>query len=139
MTKAASVNSMFEELLGDIKYDPDSRAGCLYPFFIRVGLIQRRPPRHEYFEYIRDLGMVDIEKVMEKKRLNRRNLTFVFPERWLGVAEQQAFTHSIATHPNAETIKQVDILTSSPLIIGGFLREHIRIITWPEDVDKYNG
>jgi len=137
--KVSSAASIFEDLLGDIKYDPDSNAGCLYPFFIRVGLIQRRPPRHEFFQFFLDLGMADTVNVIERKRIRKSSLTFVFPERWLGIAEQQGFMHAMATHPDVSKIKQVDLLTSSPLIIGDFLRDHIRIITWPEDKDKYNG
>lgn len=32
--------------------------------------------------------------------------------------------------PNIENIKSVDILTSSPFIMGDFYKEQINIITW---------
>ena len=137
--QAMSMGSWFDQMLGDIKYSPDSQAGKLYPFFVRVGCVKRRPPRHPFFEMFVDVGYGLIDKVMFHEKLDRNSLSFVFPERWLGVAEQQAFTHVLAKHPEVENIKQLDILTSSPLLIGSFMAVQIRILTWEEDEGVFDG
>jgi len=137
-TRVRSMGSWFDDMLGDINYEPDSKAGELYPFFVRVGCIKRRPPRHRFFELLIDMGRPHIDAVMNHNLINQSELTFVFPERWLGVAEQQAFTLVLSKHPEVKNIKQVDIITSSPMIIGSFMAEQIRIITFPDD-DLYNG
>lgn len=138
-TAVSTVGSMMDEMLGDINYSPDSKAGKLYPFFIRVGCVRRRPPRHSFWEYIREMGSSQIDRVLKGYSLDSENLTFVFPERHMGVAEQQAFTHALSQHPDVDKIKSVDIITSSPLIIGGFIREQIRILSWPDDEDYCGG
>ena len=136
MVTVTSGTQIFNSMLGDIDYPEDSEAGKLYPFKVRVGCVKRRPPRHKFFDYIREMGSGDIEKVLNKEPFNKNELTFVFPERWMGVAEQQSFTHHLSEHPDIDKIKSVDIITSSPLLIGSFMREHIRILTW-EDDDKF--
>lgn len=133
-----TAGNIIEEMLQSIG-EPSEFAKKVYPDFkIRVACIKRRPPRHEYFEYIRDLGLLDIDRVFNKKPFQSTELTFVFPERWMGVAEQQAFMDVLCKHPDAKKIKQINIITSSALLISGFFREQIRIITFPDD-DKYNG
>lgn len=129
----------FDSMLGNIKYSPDSREGKLYPFFVRVGCVKRRPPRHEFFEYFIDVGLNMIDRVMEHKPIRQTDLAFVFPERWLGVAEQQAFMYTLVKHPDASKIKTVDILTSSPLLVSDFMREQILILTWPDDEGLFDG
>ena len=131
--------SWFDQMLGDISYEPDSTAGRIYPFFVRVGCVKRRPPRHEFFEMVLDFGYALIDKVMYHEKIDQKQLAFVFPERWLGVAEQQAFTHVLSKHPEAKLIDQVDIITSSPMIIGGFRSEQIRVLTWPDDEGLFDG
>lgn len=139
MAIAMRGDQIIDSMLGDINYPKDSRAGKLYPFKVRVGCVKRRPPRHEFFEYIREMGMPDIDRAFKNESFGgKKDLTFIFPERWMGVAEQQAFTAVLAAHPEAKTLEQVDIITSSPLIIGAFFSEQIRILTW-EDDDNYRG
>lgn len=132
-------DQIIDSMLGDINYPKDSSAGKLFPFKIRVGCVKRRPPRHEFFDYLRDMGMPDIDKVFKNESFGgKKDLTFIFPERWMGVAEQQAFTSALKAHHEAKTLEQVDIITSSPLLIGAFHAEHIRILTWDDD-DNYCG
>lgn len=132
-------DEILDSMLGDIDYPKDSAPGTLYPFKVRVGCAKRRPPRHEFFEYLIDMGMPDIDKVFKNESFEgKKSLTFIFPERWMGVAEQQAFMAALSAHPEAETLEQVDIITSSPLLIGNFYKEQIRILTWDDD-DNYNG
>lgn len=139
MSIAIRGDQIIDSMLGDINYPKDSSAGKLYPFKVRVGCVKRRPPRHEFFEYIREMGMPDIDKVFKNESFGgKKTLTFIFPERWMGVAEQQAFTAVLEAHPEAKTLEQVDIITSSPLLIGSFYAEQIRILTWDDD-DNYRG
>ncbi len=129
-----NLNSMIEEMLGDINYSKDSKSGRLYPFKVRVGLVQRRPPRHDYFQYMLEMGRLDVERILDGSSLCGKNqLTLIFPERWMGVSEQQKFMYVIVNHPEAKTIETVDMITSSPLLIGNFYREQIRILTWNDD------
>jgi len=129
----------FDSMLGDITYSPDSKVGQLYPFFVRVACIKRRPPRHEFFEFFRDVGMVMVDVVLNHKKIRDSHLHFVFPERWMGIAEQQAFMWTLVKHPDVRKIKSLDLITSSPMMIGDFMREQIRIVTWPEDEGQYDG
>lgn len=136
MVKAVSTAEIFEQMLGDIKYSKDSIAGELYPFFVRVGVVKIRPPRHEFFEFIRDMGMLDLKRLFAGEPIAKETLTFVFPERWIGVHEAYAMMQVMVEHPNTPDFKQVDIITSSPIIVGNFVKEQVRILTWPDD-DKY--
>ena len=127
---------MFEQMLGDIDYEDDLD---LYPFKVRVGVVKYRPPRHEFFEFIRDMGSVHISSVLRGKPLSNHGcLTFVFPERWMSVHEQQIFMNQLKHHAEVDKIEQVDIITSSALMVGDFRREMIRILEWPDDDQNYH-
>lgn len=130
MTNVTSAGEIFEQMLGDINYEDDMD---LYPFKVRVGIAKYRPPRHEFFDFIRDMGSGHISSVLKREPLNSGNLTFVFPERWMSVHEQRAFMLKLSRHPEADKIEQVDIITSSALMVGDFRREMIRILEWPDD------
>ena len=139
MTTIMSGEQIFEEMLGDIDYEKDSPAGLLYKYKARIGVVKMRAPRHSYFDYIRDMGQPDIDKVFTGESFNGKTvLSFVFPERWMGVHEQRSFTSALDKHKEVDSISLVDIITSSPMIVGSFYREQIRILTWPDD-DKHNG
>lgn len=138
MTTVISGTQIFDSMLEGIDYPADSEAGKLYPFKVRVGCVKRRPPRHKFFSYILDMGQSNIDKIFNEGPFNSNSLSFVFPERWMGVAEQQAFMYCLKQHPQANKLIQVDIITSSPLLIGDFMREQIRIISWDDD-DNYIG
>jgi len=127
--------SVFEELLGDINYKDNTN---LYPFKVRVGVIKYRPPRHEFFEVILNMGYTNIEPILYHKKFNPPpTLNFVFPERFMSVHEQYAFMSKLKNHPEVNQIKQVDIITSNPMITSNFKREMIRSIQWPKDDKKY--
>jgi len=130
-----SLKDQFDEWLGAIHYTEDDLCGQTYPFFVRVGCVKAAPPRHERFDFIREMGLPDIEDVMQGKTMNIEHLTFVFPERHMSVHEQQAFMLNLATHPDAMSgkIKTVDILTSSAMMISSFHREQILILEWEDD------
>ena len=136
MIAAASGNDLFDSMLGDIDYPKNCDAWKLYPFKVRCGVVKQRPPRHDFFQPILDMGKGDIDRVLDHRPLIQKppmNLTFVFPERWMSVGEQVEFMSKLMLHPDVEKIECVDILTSSPLIIGGFLKQQVRILSWPND------
>ena len=97
-----------------------------------------RAPRDPFFEFMIDMGRMDIEDMFQTKPFRPGSLSFIFPERWMSVHEQQRFVSAIEENPTVDRLTSVDLITSSPLIIGGFHRGQIRILTW-EDDDKYNG
>jgi hypothetical protein len=127
-----SGTDVFESMLGSINYSKDEE---VYPFKVRCGVVKRRPPRHDFFQYIVDMGRGDIERILEHKPLTKEVLTFVFPERWMNVREQQEFMSVLRIHPDTEKIKRVDIITSSPLLIGSFMAKQVRVLTWEDDTD----
>ena len=137
MATFVSGDTVFERLLGEISYPMDSDPGKLYPFRVRCGVVKDRPPRHEFFEYLVDIGRMDIERVLMHKPLNCPHLAFVFPERWMSVREQVQFMAKLMTHPNMEKIESLDLLTSSPMLIGHFMAQQVRILTWPEEDKGY--
>lgn len=126
--------SIFEEMLGDINYEDHKMSMELYPFKVRVGMPYRRPPRHEMWEYLLEMGHLDIDRVFNKESFPHDVLTFVFPERWMNVSEQRNFMHQLMQHPEVEKLKQVDIITHSPLMLGDFTRHMIRVLNWEDDI-----
>jgi hypothetical protein len=134
MTTFVSADGFLEEMLGDIDVVDQ---GELYPFGVRVGVVKYRPPRHECFEYMLNMGYTDIEKVLEHRGVLSGYLTFVFPERHMGIHEQRKFMYEMCKHPTVDKINRVDIITSCPLMISDFMAQMIRIITWPGDAEKY--
>jgi len=133
-TTITNMGTLFEEMLGDINYENDKFSMELYPFKVRVGMPYRRPPRHEMWEYFLEMGRQDIDRVFKKESFGRDSLIFVFPERWMNVSEQRNLMHQLKQHPEAEKLKQVDIITHSPLIIGDFTQHMIRVLKWEDDI-----
>lgn len=135
MSTVKSLANDIEELLGDINYDP--KEFDIYPFFVRVGVVKYRPPRHSYFEWIREMGATLLDPLIYHKKIDMpESLTFVFPERHLSVHEQQHFMYRIVNHPQVDKIKSIDIITSSPLVVSDFMSDMIRILTWPADEEE---
>jgi len=131
--------SILESLLGDIDYPKDSIPGKLYPFKVRVGCVKRRPPRHDYFQYILEIGRGHIKNILDGSSLGgSKHLTFIFPERWMNVAEQRSFMSIMKDHPEVNIIENVDILTSSSILLGSFRHEQMHILTWDDDKDPKN-
>ena len=134
MTKSKKISVIsgekyFDNLLGDIKPIEDD----LFSFFVRVGVIKYRPPRHPFFEFILNVGMSDVVNVLKQNSFSGKDiLSFVFPERWMSVHERYRFMSDLCKHPEVSKIKQVDILTSDPVLVGNFLKEQIRIITFDD-------
>lgn len=89
-------------------------------------------PRNERWHFMLELGRFDIERVFDGQPFmppDKDVLTFVFPERWMGVHEAHAFVQKITEHPSVKKghITRCDLITHSPLIVGNFRKEQIRI------------
>jgi len=122
-----------KDLLGDLfnQHGPPTEAELLvYPFPVKVAVVVKRPPRHKYFEWFRDIGRVNVERLFNNEPLKVGDglLTFVFPERWMSVEEQTMFMLKVLENPNKEAIKELNLVTSSPMILSDFTRTMIRMI-----------
>ena len=133
MIKVKSGNDIFEELLGEIDYDV--AADTTFPFKVRCAIIKYRSPAHPYFEYVIDMGRPLIGKILYEGDTFKppEHICLVFPERWMSVHEQYSLMNDITKLKNVDRLKQVDIVTSSPIIVGNFRRQMIRIITFEDD------
>lgn len=130
MTTFTNLGSLLEEWLGDI--DPNSDESS-YPFGLRVGCVKMASPRHSRFDFVRDMGAELLDKLFNNEPINDTTIVLMFPERHLSVHEQSSIMLRLKQHVSANDIEQVDIVTSSPLIVGNFKRESIRILTWSDD------
>ncbi len=135
MATFTTFNAKINEWIGDI--DPNA-AKPSYPFGVRVGCVKMASPRHERFDFVRDMGADIIVKLFNNEPINTPNPTLMFPERHLSVHEQSSMMMRLTQHVSASNFESIDIITSSALIIGNFNRETIRILTWPDD-EKHNG
>lgn len=138
------VTTPFKELFDQFPEEPTPEEKLVYPDFrVRVVVIRQRPPRHPYFEYTRNIGIANIEDVFKGTDMNiseSGKIHFTFPERWMSMHEQQMFMYKLSRHKDIGKVKLVDIITSSALIIGDFVKEQIRIITFNDDGEyTYNG
>lgn len=94
------------------------------------------------FEYTLEMGRNNIVPILEHKPIDLRAetsgggqaLIFMFPERYLTTQEEQIFVTHLMSHPQIVEGKMtiVDIATKSPLMIGCFIQDDIRIIQKPD-------
>lgn len=128
----SSIADLFDDMLGDINYKVDTMN--LYPFKCRVGVIKYRPPRHTFFEYIINMGANDIQPILYHEEFGMPSqLTFVFPEAHMSVHEERSFMYQLSRHPQVGELQQMDLITKSPMMVGDFKADMIRVLTWPED------
>lgn len=128
-----SMGSIFEKMLGGINYVDDLN---LYPFKVRCGVITYRPPRHEFFEFIKEMGSMYIDPIIKGELFDPPStLTFVFPEKHMSVHEEREFMVFLKDHPEVDKIKQIDILTKSPMLLSSFRSSMVRILEWDDDKD----
>lgn len=132
--KILSLQGFFDDMLDSI--NDNSKMHTPYKF--RVGCIKMAAPRDPRYAMLLDVGLVNIEAIFDNKPLVNSNLCFVFPERFLSIHEQQSFFCKLEKHPDFDKIESIDMITSSPLIIGGVRRDNILIITHDND-HMYNG
>lgn len=134
-----SGNEIFDQLLGNIDPTVEKQYGS-FNFNVRVGCIKMAAPRHERFQFYLEMGSLAVDQLFKNEPFSSDVLTFVFPERFMSVHEQHAFTQALSKHQDVKNgrLKHIDILTSSSLIIGSFHKESILILSFNDD-DKHNG
>ena len=103
------------------------------------------PPRDSRFDFIRDMGSPQLDKVLANEPLKfdhttksgGQHLLFVFPERHLTTQEEYTFVPSLYAHHQIIDAKMtvIDLVTKSALIIGNFLKDDVCIIKDEEDWD----
>lgn len=133
------MNTIFSELFGEKEWPKErsDREKEIYPHFrVKLCIMKYRNPRHEYFQFGIDMGLSNIDKVFNKEPLSG-SLTFIFPERWMSVHEQQAFMHNLTQNPTVEDITSVDIVTGCAMLVSDFHNESIHICTFPDDRTEY--
>ena len=102
------------------------------PFDLLVGVCGRLDspgPRDSRWEYILDVGMPLIQKVLNREPIGKGPHFFIFPDRWMVPGEAQAFVSRLSENSDANTFVRVYIITHQPYIVGGCPRESVRIIT----------
>lgn len=98
------------------------------------------PPRDQRFECEREFGSGKLDAVLTHQPLlpdyrtkngKGRHLLFVFPERHLSTQEEYVFVPRLITHPDIQSAKMtvIDLVTKSPLIVGNFIRDDVRIVS----------
>lgn len=133
--KVVSLKSFFDNMLDGI----NENARMHTSYALRCGCIKMASPRHPRYEMFLNVGMSDVDVIFDhSKTFSGSDLSFVFPERFMSVHEQQAFIHALEKHPDFVHVNSVDIITSSPLVIGAFRRENILIVTHEDDF-KHSG
>jgi len=134
-----SNSNLIDDILKDIDPTIEKQYDSLN-FNVRVGCIKMAAPRHPRFEWFLNMGQNDIDCLFSDQSFSSDKLTFVFPERFMSVQEQHSFTQALINHKDTKSgkLKSVDIITSSPMIIGCFHRETIRVISFNDD-QKHNG
>jgi hypothetical protein len=106
-------------------------AGYNQPFDYLVavcGRVDSPGPRDKRWDYIRDAGMVLIEKVLKRQPIGAGPHYFVFPDRWLVPGEAMEFESALQENPDAKKFKRIYIVTHQPYLVSGCLREQCRIV-----------
>lgn len=138
--RIVAVGSEFDKYFGKTPPAPEER--YVPNMWWRVLVSKNIPPRDEMFEYTRDMGSPHLEALLKGEPIPAfgGHLTLYFPERWMSVQEQTAFHCAVICHPQvaASKLTTVDVVTMSPMLIGGFHREEIVIISKPEHEDTAN-
>jgi hypothetical protein len=102
------------------------------PFILQVAVMQNRPPRHPDFEIFLDQGRSMVEKLFSNRPIGENPL-FVFPEMWSSVHEERDFINSICHHPQVSTIKTVQVITRSAIILTDCLSSQVMVFTFDDD------
>ena len=103
------------------------------------------PPRDARFDMEREMGVGQIENVLQNKPLNMavttsdggQHIMFVFPERHMTTQEEQQFPDCLARHHQIidAPLTIIDLVTKSALIVGGCLSDDVRVIKDTEDFE----
>lgn len=121
-----------------------NNSGCSTHILARCLVAKDISPRHPNYEFELNMGVGFIEPILHAAPFPiHTHYYFAFPERWMTPWEQQRFMHCIYEHPNAAAFQRVDVLTASPLIVGGFTASQVRVLQNPDlrqkQIDAWGG
>jgi hypothetical protein len=105
-----------------------------YKVPIACAIVRDLPPRDEDFEYFLEMGRGYIDPIFEQTDLGLPKdgyMYMVFPERWMSCQEQRYLIVALCAHPQAQEIKGLYIITSSPILIGEMYGENV-ILDFPD-------
>lgn len=115
-------------------YDFDSPRAKTNGIYYQCLCVSNIPPRDEMWELEREMGSGFLDDLMNCNKITNFDgeITFFFPERWLSVQEQSAFTLAIEAYQKKykPVLKMIQIATSSPMIVGNFAREQVRVLKY---------
>lgn len=104
------------------------------------------PPRDPRFEFIKEMGCGQLDNILCDRPINMsatterggQHLRLVFPERHLTTQEEHILVPCLQWHHQIKDapLTIIDIVTKSPLMVGNFLKEDVRIIRDAEDFDN---
>lgn len=120
-------NNITDRFFGDQEIGNIEERG----YRLRLAILGPRiSPRHPHFEYTREMGMGHLESVLYHRPIGGESIAFMLPERWLSVHEQYYLIHSLNRHPEivAQSLRSVDIITQSPLILGSAHANEVAVI-----------
>lgn len=122
------IDDMFDDGPEDDGIEKD-----LYPYFeVKVVIPLCMPPRDDFFQWILDMGRDNVDRVMNAQGIDE-NPFFCLPERWLSVQECRYFMAALNQNPNRRKLGIVRMMTQSPILIGEFPRNCIRIVRLDND------
>lgn len=107
---------------------PDAFATMVYPDFRVRCIASLIPPRDVMFDHLLDASRNDVDRVFSGASFRGKRLRFIFPERWMSVAEQGEFMNRLAAHPGAKGLEVVDILTACPTIVTDIPNDSLRVL-----------
>ncbi len=112
-----------------------------YGFNLRVVCSKDIPPRHSIFSWIRGLGVSKYDEIFSGElNMLPKDWLLAFPERHISVHEQKSLIHQLVKLNREKKLgmEQLDILTSSPMIISDTMMESLSIICFPNGKITYD-
>lgn len=122
--------SIFDKTFTQFDYELTQRQEGL-PIGVILPHIAPRDPR---LQYELEFGRGFIQDVFDHNPLPE-TVRFSFPERWMWVAEQQAFIPELKRNPT--TFQRVELITQAPLIIGNFRRHAVLILKFDTGMSEF--
>lgn len=124
--KAGLPTQWIEDMFKDYKRPANSGP---FDYLVAVcGRVDSPGPRDERWEYILDLGMPLLEKVLRFEPIGAGPHFFIFPDRWLVPGEAVEFASALRKNPDAAKFGRVYIVTHQPYLVGDCLKEQCRIV-----------
>lgn len=117
--------------------------GLRLPFVVRVVVAKDIPPRHAMFTLLTQIGATAkmYNNIFSDKEvfsfIRKAPHMFTFPEKHLSIQEQVEFISTLSKHRDGKKLSQVNILTSSPLIIASAPEKCITTIAFMKNATKY--